>query len=454
MVHQRSKWVWRANDKAVWTYDFNFKGSRYTGSTSTKSKRLAEQCARAERDRVVAEWHRQYPHGTRKRSKPIDLTFGEAVASYVDNVGKFERNYDENKKHLLRLCEAGWIGASTLCSDIDTAMVHRIVAKRRSEALLSRPKKLADGSIRAGSKQVWVSVDGKLVKRIYIPNVDRSEDVICLSPAYVNRSTCDLIKRILNYVADCLGIASTTCIAWKRIRLKEPEPEIVEVKLQEEDQIEPLLVEGYGAAFQFSILAGMRLENFTDLRWSQVDFSDRLIKLHQKGRGGIRKVHLIRIDEEMERILRLQWGRDPIHVFVFRASKTWKNPKNGQRYESGRLYPITYWGFASWWKGIQKMTGLSHLTPHSFRRTAASRLVRDTGSLVAAQNLLGHSDIRTTAKHYAKLSGDDVLEAQRKSRIVTADRRAAMRQGNNSSQTAHNPADHPQETALDTVPYD
>ena len=45
---------------------------------------------------------------------------------------------------------------------------------------------------------------------------------------------------------------------------------------------------------------------------------------------------------------------------------------------------------------------------HDNRHTTATRLIRRTGNLKAAQKLLGHADISTTARFYAHVDMDDL----------------------------------------------
>lgn len=48
----------------------------------------------------------------------------------------------------------------------------------------------------------------------------------------------------------------------------------------------------------------------------------------------------------------------------------------------------------------------SKITPHTLRRTRATLLLRDGGSLEDISVFLGHANIETTRKHYAFLSED------------------------------------------------
>lgn len=45
--------------------------------------------------------------------------------------------------------------------------------------------------------------------------------------------------------------------------------------------------------------------------------------------------------------------------------------------------------------------GIADVTPHRFRRTAATA-INETGGLLLAAELLGHSDPRITVQHYIR----------------------------------------------------
>lgn len=49
-----------------------------------------------------------------------------------------------------------------------------------------------------------------------------------------------------------------------------------------------------------------------------------------------------------------------------------------------------------------------HFSPHKLRSTAASRVLRQTGDISFAQQMLGHSTPSTTSRFYAKLTKDDM----------------------------------------------
>ena len=46
---------------------------------------------------------------------------------------------------------------------------------------------------------------------------------------------------------------------------------------------------------------------------------------------------------------------------------------------------------------------LKHITPHKLRSTYGTSLYRETGDIYLVADVLGHSDVNTTKKHYAAM---------------------------------------------------
>lgn len=69
--------------------------------------------------------------------------------------------------------------------------------------------------------------------------------------------------------------------------------------------------------------------------------------------------------------------------------------------------PMKYGSVITLFKRISKKTGID-VTPHTFRHTHATELLRAGWDLAYIQKRLGHSDIQTTANIYAHLSSDDM----------------------------------------------
>ena len=52
------------------------------------------------------------------------------------------------------------------------------------------------------------------------------------------------------------------------------------------------------------------------------------------------------------------------------------------------------------------MTTLKNITPHKLRSTYGTSLYRETGDIYLVADVLGHSDVNTTKKHYAALEDE------------------------------------------------
>lgn len=77
--------------------------------------------------------------------------------------------------------------------------------------------------------------------------------------------------------------------------------------------------------------------------------------------------------------------------------------------------PMKYGSVITLFKRISKKTGID-VTPHIFRHTHATELLRAGWDLAYIQKRLGHSDIQTTANIYAHLSSDDMKKELEKFR--------------------------------------
>ena len=73
-------------------------------------------------------------------------------------------------------------------------------------------------------------------------------------------------------------------------------------------------------------------------------------------------------------------------------------------------------------RGVEKLvqkyasitTPLKHITPHKLRSTYGTNLYRETNDIYVVAQVLGHSDVNTTKKHYAAIDEDIKKEASNK----------------------------------------
>ena len=60
-----------------------------------------------------------------------------------------------------------------------------------------------------------------------------------------------------------------------------------------------------------------------------------------------------------------------------------------------------------------QVTTLKKISPHKLRSTYGTTLYRETGDIYLVADVLGHSDVNTTKKHYAQQSDDNRRRAAR-----------------------------------------
>ena len=65
-------------------------------------------------------------------------------------------------------------------------------------------------------------------------------------------------------------------------------------------------------------------------------------------------------------------------------------------------------------KSAQLVTPLKKITPHKLRSTYGTNLYRETGDIYLVADVLGHSDVNTTKKHYAALEDERRRSARNK----------------------------------------
>ncbi len=68
-----------------------------------------------------------------------------------------------------------------------------------------------------------------------------------------------------------------------------------------------------------------------------------------------------------------------------------------------------------------QVTPLKKITPHKLRSTFGTELYRATGDIYVVADVLGHSDVNTTKKHYAAISEDIRREASTKVKLHKSD---------------------------------
>lgn len=141
------------------------------------------------------------------------------------------------------------------------------------------------------------------------------------------------------------------------------------------------------------IRTGMRLNEVTTLRWEDIDFINDNINVLE-GKSGDRQI--------------------PLHPSLKETLLKYKEELGRYEYVIVNLrdkQPITKDGLSYVVKNLVSKAGLpSYVTPHTFRHTFATELLRSSNNLQVVKNVLGHSDISTT-QIYLHLNKEDSKKA-------------------------------------------
>ena len=130
----------------------------------------------------------------------------------------------------------------------------------------------------------------------------------------------------------------------------------------------------------------MRKMEILTLAWQDLDFNKNLITV-RKEISKSKKARRIPINSTLREVLLEQKLKTQYsgHVFLTPAGVPYssKNPSALKR----------AFGTAC------KKTGIEGLRFHDLRHTAATRMVENTGNIVAVSKILGHADIKTTMRY-------------------------------------------------------
>lgn len=221
-----------------------------------------------------------------------------------------------------------------------------------------------------------------------------------VSNTSVNREL-ELARRVWKHAARSHMVSA---IEWGALMLKEPEERVRELSAKEEERLFATLPEYLKPVVEFAILSGQRRSAVVSLRWDKIDWNNGEAEIVNKG-GGFHKFPLSPVMVQI--ILEQPKLDDCPFVFTYVCDRS--APKRADRPQrvKGERYPFTPQGWKRKWVKALKDAGIADFRFHDLRHTSATRIIRASGNLKAAQKLLGHTDIRTTAR-YAHIGMDDL----------------------------------------------
>jgi integrase len=352
--------VYRRKDTGQFRYDFWLGGRRFLGSLEAKTQKVAEAEELLIRAKVQAAMEEE-----RRTGKPV-LTLDAAALRYWNEAGQDHRDHKKTMTDLARVVE--YLGPQKRLDEITDADVTAMVAWRRAQRPTNKVKSDPDARV---------------------------------SPATVNRSTTEVLKKLFTRAKNVWRYTFPNEPNWRAHMLKEPAARVRELKGDEEKNLGVAIRSDYEPWVRFTLLTGLRRAE-TLIKWENVDRIAKVITT--RGKGG--RIVTAPITPAVEEILASVDGQHAEYVFTYVAKRA--DPR--KKLVKGGRYPITYAGSKTEWRRLVKRAKVKDFRFHDLRHTTATRLLRQTGNLALVQKALNHADITTTAR-YAHVFQDEVATA-------------------------------------------
>lgn len=136
---------------------------------------------------------------------------------------------------------------------------------------------------------------------------------------------------------------------------------------------------------------GIRVSELVGLDMEDVDFKNNGIRVHRKGGN----VMIVYFGQEVEQAL----------LDYMENSRNLITPLPGHEdalFLSNRKQRISVDAVEQLVKKYSSQVSLKHITPHKLRSTYGTALYQETGDIYIVADVLGHSDVNTTKRHYAQ----------------------------------------------------
>jgi len=345
--------VYKPPKSRFWQYDFVYKGRRFHGSTGVETRRRAEGVERKVRQDAVLG------------IVGGGMTLNQAAGKWWAERGAGLKSAVDRERAIALLLKL--LGPDTLLTEVTTAKVSDAIERRRGMA--------------------FQRASGRAARR-YLPKA-----------ATVNRDVIDTLRPILKRARRTWEITGLPEIDWASLRLAEPKPRPLEFTAAELDLIRADMREHWADFVRFLALYGPRLsEMFFGL--DDLDLADRQnarVTLRDR-KGG--DDHVIPLLPEDAAMLAARAGRareaglDTVWFRQVGRKAAW--PSN----RPPKLRALTYHGAAVALRRAMARTGLRATKgakgAHGLRHHAGMRILRGTGNLRLAQDLLGHASIQST----------------------------------------------------------
>lgn len=176
------------------------------------------------------------------------------------------------------------------------------------------------------------------------------------------------------------------------------------IEKQAEDDENLIAVRDY-AIFRFFTATGMRREEVINLGTEDIRIEEKLILIHTRVKGGNyewRTINDLEVKEALERYLRLTKRKSIIgqkgRALWIRFDRAAEAARIDHKIDNplGEEPRLSSHSFDRQIKKYAEAAGIGHFHIHQFRHTFARIVAEESGSIIEAQEALGHKDIQTT----------------------------------------------------------
>lgn len=230
-----------------------------------------------------------------------------------------------------------------------------------------------------------------------------------------------LLKAMLNKAVKWGFITNNPCTNIDTPKYKAPEKKALTTEqiqlITTSIRTEPLK---YQAIFYFAIICSLRRQAIVALKWSDIDFENKTFKVNRAaiqltGIGSVTDspktekskvslhlpdvlLNILKAHKKEQLIERIKWG-DKWHDedFIFTQ-------------QDGKMMCLAT--PSHWWREFAKPLGITDITFHGLRHTAATHMIKNNIPISTVSGILGHANITTTLNTYTH-----VIEDTKKSAI-------------------------------------
>jgi len=214
------------------------------------------------------------------------------------------------------------------------------------------------------------------------------------------------IRQFYNFISDTMGNIENPTMKIETPSVKKTLPDFLSVeeitelfKSISESDIFELRDK---TIFELLYSCGLRISEAVELKMSDVDLENRLLKV--KGKGD--KERIVPFGEEALRLLRLYNTASRPHIIGGRQSEFVFISKKASKLNRKSVWRLL--------KGYVERTSINkNITPHTLRHSYATHLIENGADLRSVQELLGHVDISTT-QIYTHLAQKKLKEIHKK----------------------------------------